>query len=116
MNITIKGPGEIVVRFIDQNGKALLQETIRVSGSGMVEAKRDINLSLETLSGQVLVSPVLIQQGEKQQVTFDGEHHSSFTRKRCQEIGCTQNITEDAAHGHAQPLQEGAIHLPSAQK
>lgn len=93
----------------------MIQESIRISGSETIEAKRDTSLFAETISGQVLVSPVLVRQGEKQQVTFDGEHHSSFTKKRCQEIGCTQSVAEDAVRGCAQGLQEDTVRLPSAQ-
>ena len=115
MEIVIKGSGEIVVRFIDRRGKTLIQETIRISGSETIEAKREISLFAETFSGQTLVSPVLVRQGEKQQITFDGEHHASFTKKRCQEIGCTQSVTEDAVRSYAQGLQPDTIRLLSAQ-
>jgi hypothetical protein len=115
MEIAMKGSGEIVVRFIDRRGKTLMQESIRISGSETIEAKREISLFVETFSGQVLVSPVLVRQGEKQQVTFDGEPHASFTKKRCHEIGCTQSVTEDAVRSYARGLQEDTIRLPSAQ-
>jgi hypothetical protein len=115
VEIVIKGSGEIVVRFIDRRGKTLIQESIRVSGSETVEAKRDISLCAETFAGQVLISPVLVRQSEKQQVTFDGEHHSPFTKKRCQEIGCTQSVAEDAERGCAQAIQADTIHLPNTQ-
>jgi hypothetical protein len=114
MEIVIKGSGETVVRFIDRKGKTLLQESIRVSGSKAVEAKRDVNLFVETLSGEVLVSPVLVRQSEKQQVTFAGETPSSYTKTRCQEIGCTQSVVEDAERGCVQGLQADVIHLPNA--
>ncbi len=111
MEIVIKGSGETVVRFIDRKGKTLLQESIRVSEK--VEAKRDIDLSVETLAGELLVSPVLVRQSEKQQVTFGGEKPSAYTKKRCQEIGCTQSVVEDAERGCAQSLQADVIRLPN---
>jgi len=114
MEIVIKGAGETVVRFIDRKGKTLLQESIRVSGSEKVEAKRDIDLFVQTSAGEILVSPVLARQSEKQQVTFAGEKPSSFTKKRCQEIGCTQSVVEDAERGCAQGLQTDVIRLPNA--
>jgi hypothetical protein len=114
VEISIKGPGEIIVRFIDRRGKTLIQESIRVSGSETVEAKREIDLFAETVSGQVSIAPVLIRQNEKQQVTFDGQDHSSFTKKRCQEIGCIQSVTEDALRGCARGLQTSAVRLPTA--
>jgi len=113
MEIVIKGSGETVIRFIDRKGKTLLQESIRVYGSERVEAKRDINLFVETFAGEVSVSPVLVRQSEKQQVTFGGEEPSSYTKKRCQEIGCTQSVVEDAERGRAQSLQADVIRLPN---
>ena len=80
MEIVIKGSGETVIRFIDRKGKTLLQESIRVHGSEKVEAKRDINLFVETSAGEVSVSPVLVWQSEKQQVTFGGEEPSAYTK------------------------------------
>lgn len=114
MEIVIKGSGEVVVRFIDRSGKTLIQESIRVSGSETVEAKRDISLFAETFAGHVLVSPVLVRQGEKQKVTFDGESPAAFTKKRCQEICCPRYVAEDAERGYAQGLQADEISLPSA--
>src|SRR5262249_55090781 len=105
MEIVIKGSGETVVRFIDRKGKTLLQESIRVYGSEKVEPKREITLFVETSAGEVSVSPVLVRQSAKQQVTFAGEKPSSYTKKRCQEIGCTQGVVEDAERGCAQGLQ-----------
>ena len=67
MEIVIKGAGETVVRFIERKGTTLLQESIRVSGSEKVEAKRDIDLFVQTSAGEILVSPVLARQSEKQQ-------------------------------------------------
>lgn len=116
MEINIKGPGEIVVRFIDRKGKTLIQESIRVSGSETIEAKREVNLFAETSSGQVLMAPVLVRQNEKQHVTFDGEHYVSFTKRRCQEIGCVQSVIEDALRGCVQGIQADTIQLPSEKR
>ena len=114
MEIVIKGSGETVIRFIDRKGKTLLQESIRVYGSEKVEAKRDINLFVETFAGEVSVSPVLVRQSEKQQVTFGGEEPSAYTKKRCHEIGCSQSVVEDAERGRAQSLQTDVIRLPNS--
>ena len=114
MEIVIKGSGETVIRFIDRKGKTLLQESIRVYGSERVEAKRDINLFVETFAGEVSVSPVLVRQSEKQQVTFGGEEPSAYTKKRCHEIGCSQSVVEDAERGRAQSLQADVIRFPNA--
>ena len=102
MDIAIAGEGEIVIRFIDQKGRTLIQEKLVVSGSPTVEARRTIALSVQTTSGGVLLSPVLVRQSNPQQrVTFDREKPSRFTRKRCEEIGCTTNVANDAERGCA---------------
>ena len=108
----IKGSGETVVRFIDRKGKTLLQESIRVYGSEKAEAKRDVNLIVETVAGEVLVSPVLVRQSEKQQVTFGGEAPSAYTKRRCQEIGCAESVVADAERGCAQGLEPHVSRLP----
>jgi len=43
-----------------------------------------------------------------------GEKPSSYTKKRCQEIGCARSVVEDAERGCAQGLQAGVIRLPNA--
>lgn len=116
MEIIVKGAGEVVIRFIDRKGKTLIQESIRVSGSETVEARRDVNLFAETSAGQIFVSPVLVRQGEKQQVTFGGENPSSFTKRRCQEIGCPQSVADEAEHSCVQGLHTDVIGLSSVQK
>jgi hypothetical protein len=113
VEINIKGPGEIVVRFINRKGKTLIQESIRISGSETIEAKREVNLFVETSSGQVSMAPVLVRQKENQHVTFDGEPYVSFTKRRCQEIGCAQSVIEDALHGCSQGIQADTIQLPN---
>ncbi|MDD5577735.1 MAG: hypothetical protein PHY16_00475 [Methylobacter sp.] len=110
MEISITGEGEVVIRFIDQNGRTLLQEKIVVSGSPTVEARRSIELSLKTTSGVKLIAPVLVRQSSPQQsVVFDREQPSIFTRKRCEEIGCTTEIADDAERGCAETPAEGML-------
>lgn len=110
MEISITGEGEVVIRFIDQKGLTLLQEKIVVSGSPTVEARRSIALSVKTTSGARLLAPVLVRQSNPQQcVTFDREQPSCFTRKRCEEIGCTSDIANDAERGCAAPPAQGAV-------
>ena len=111
MEIVIKGSGETVVRFIDRDGKTLLQERIRVSGSPKVEAKREVSLVVNTISGERLVSPVLVRQGDKQEVTFSGEKPAAYARRRCQEIGCSQSTADDAERGCAHGLPSRALRL-----
>lgn len=110
MEIAIIGPGEVMIRFIDQKGQTLIQEKLTVSGSPTVEGIRAIDLSVSTISGRVPLAPVLIRQSNpKQRVTFDSEIPSRFTQKRCREIGCTTKVAREAARGRiAQPAQTGA--------
>jgi len=114
MEIAIAGEGEVVIRFIDSKGRTLVQEKLVVSGSPTVEARRIIALSVETSSGGTLLAPVLIRQSNpKQHVTFDRENPSRFTRKRCEEIGCTTNVAAEAERGCAAPpaLGDAAVLL-----
>jgi hypothetical protein len=112
MEIVIKGTGEVVICFIDRKGKTLVQERILSSGSDTVETRRSVSLVAETTNGHVLLSPVLVRRSENQQVTFDDHSPSSFTKKRCQEVGCTQNATDEAERGYAQLLQTDELQLP----
>jgi hypothetical protein len=110
MEISIIGEGEVVIRFIDQNGRTLLQEKIVVCGSPTVEARRSIELSVKTINGARLLAPVLVRQSNVQQsVTFDREQPSRFTRQRCVEIGCPSEIADDAERGCAAPLAQGVL-------
>ncbi len=109
MEISIIGPGEVVIRFIDSKGETLVQETVVVSGSPTVEGRRTIDLSVRTADGQRPLAPVLVRQGNsKQRVMFDGDTPSRFTQKRCKEIGCTVKVAKAAASGQATPPRQGA--------
>jgi len=103
VEIAIRGEGALVIRFIDKSGQTLLQERLTVSGSPKIEARRIVELSLETTTGRrALVAPVLVQQSNaKQRVTFDGETPARFARRRCQAIGCEARIARSAAAGEA---------------
>ena len=101
MEIAITGEGEVVIRFIDPSGKTLLQERIAVSGSPTTEARRIVDLRLDTTAGRAQLAPVLMQQSAHQRVTFNGEIPSRFTRRRCKEIGCDAKTVQSAASGKA---------------
>ena len=105
MEILIKGPGEVTICFIDSSGKTLLQEKLRSAGTPSIAARRPVSLLLHTHRGHVDVAPVLVDRGEKQQVTFDGDEPEAFTRRRCRDIGCNDAVAEDAARGRAQLLR-----------
>ena len=102
IEISIRGEGEIVLRFIDASGRTLMQERISVCGSPKVEARRVVALSLRTSSGDAPIAPVLVKQSNPvQRVQFDGEAPSRFTRRRCKEIGCSGEVGAQAARGLA---------------
>lgn len=110
MEIAVIGEGEVIIRFIDQKGRTLLQEKLVIFGSATVQARRSIALSVGTKSGPMLVAPVLVGQSNPQQrVTFDREQPSRFTHKRCEEIGCTSDIVSDAERGCAAPLAQDTV-------
>src|SRR5919201_5292936 len=110
MEIAIAGEGEVVIRFIDQTGQTLIEERIVVSGSPTVEARRIIALSAGTAGGRVMLAPVLVRQSNpRQQVRFDGEKPSRFTRKRCEEIGCAPNVADDAERQCVAPPAQGGV-------
>jgi hypothetical protein len=105
MEIAIKGEGEVVVRLIDRRGRALIQENVVVSGSPAVEARRIVPLAVTTPEGEVALAPVLVHQSNPQQeVSFDGQKPTAFTRRRCEEIGCSSSIAADAERGRVQPV------------
>jgi hypothetical protein len=105
VDIVIKGAGEVVICLIDRSGKTMLQERLRSSGSPTIAARRPVSLLLHTRQGHITVAPVLISCGESQQVTFDGDEPTAFTRRRCREIGCSDAVAEEAARGHAPLLR-----------
>jgi hypothetical protein len=108
MEVTIRGEGEIVIRFIDARGQTLLEERVAVSGSRTVEARRIVPVALETTDGAVSLAPVLVRRSNpRQRVTFDGQAPSAWTRKRCREIKCPPGIVADAARGLAPEVAPG---------
>ncbi|HXP08284.1 MAG TPA: hypothetical protein VN828_07295 [Acidobacteriaceae bacterium] len=113
MEIIINGPGEVLVCFIDPQGRTLLQERLRMCGSDGISARRPVNLSVETRNGHIEVSPVLSSKGERQHVTFDAQEPAKFTMTRCKEIGCNEAVLRAIADGQAQPLPTEPGHTPT---
>src|SRR5690349_7034371 len=111
MEIMIKGPGEVVLCFIDSKGRTLMQERLRCSGSATMGARRPIDLTTATRAGRVHLAPVLVSRGEKQSVTFDNERPEIFTRKRCIEIGCAGEVLDEAVAGRSKLLRSGPSRL-----
>lgn len=112
MEITIKGQGEVVFGLIDRTGEALIQKKITISGSPNVQAKTDVPLVVETTRGEVLVAPVLIRQSNReQQITFDDCDPTSFTKRRCQEIGCTSSVIKKAEGGRIKFIDKDTFRL-----
>jgi hypothetical protein len=114
MQIGLKGPGEIAIRLINRRGQTLVQQQIFASGPSTIELTTTVDLVVNTTDGEVLVAPVLVRQNvETQNVTFDGQPPSVFTKKRCQEIGCSPTITDEAERGCAPQLEVDVIHFPN---
>jgi hypothetical protein len=113
MEIIINGPGEVLVCFIDPQGKTLLHERLRISGSDGVSARRPVNLSVETRKGHVELSPVLKSRGGTQHVTFDGQEPDSFTMARCKDIGCSEAVLRTVSDGRVEPLPTEPGQLPT---
>jgi hypothetical protein len=113
MEIIINGPGEVFVCFIDPQGKTLVQERLRISGSDGISARRPVNLSVETSNGHVEVSPVLTSHGAKQRVTFDDQEPTTFTMARCKEIGCSEDVLRTVGDGRVELLPTESGHTPT---
>jgi hypothetical protein len=110
MEIAIIGEGEVVIRFIDRQGRTLLQERLVVSGPPGVQARRYVSLSIGTVDGRVELAPVVAAlSNRRQRVRFDGEPPARFALRRCRAIGCSAIVTRDAARGLAPaPAPPGA--------
>jgi hypothetical protein len=113
MEIIINGPGEVLVCFIDPQGKTLLQERMRIAGSESVVARRPVNLSVETRKGHVALSPVLKSYGGTQRVTFDGQEPDRFTMARCKDIGCSEAVLRTVSDGRVEPVPAQPGHSPT---
>jgi hypothetical protein len=102
VEIAIRGEGEVVIRFIDRQGRTLLQERLVVSGPPGVQARRYVSLSIGTVRGRAELVPVLASRGNpRQRVTFDGLDPARYARRRGKAIGCGATVTRDAARGIA---------------
>ena len=108
MEIAIAGEGELVIRYVDKQGRTLMQERLVVSGSPTVEARHLAPQSLQTADGPTDVAPVLVRRSNpRQRVTFDRQPPAAYARKRCKEIGCDARIVADAARGQAPAPEAG---------
>ena len=114
MEIAIAGEGVLVIRYIDKDGRTLMQERLVVSGSPTMEARHLAPHTLETTSGEAHVAAVLVSRSNpRQRVTFDRQAPAAYARRRCREIGCPPKIATEAARGRA-PEPEPRIGLSGA--
>jgi len=114
MEIAIAGEGELVIRYIDKDGRTLMQERLVVSGSATMEARHLAPHMLQTTEGAAEVAAVLVRQtNARQRVTFDRQPPAAYVRRRCKEIGCSAKIAAEAARGRA-PAPEPRIGLSAA--
>ena len=113
MEIVIKGEGEIIIRFVNYEGKTLIERKIVTSGSETIQAKTNISLMAKTISGQVSLIPVLVYQSNlKQEITFEGENPSKFCEKRCYEMNCAPSVVEDIECRRVKGLGLNRITIP----
>ena len=111
MEIAIAGEGVLVIRYIDKDGRTLMQERLVVSGSPTMEARHLAPHTLETTSGAAHVAAVLVSRSNpRQRVTFDRQAPAAYARRRCRDIGCAAKIAAEAARGRA-PEPEPRIGL-----
>ena len=109
MEIAIAGEGELVIRYIDKDGRTLMQERLVVSGSPTMQALHLAPQALQTADGATDVAAVLVRRSNpRQRVTFDRQPPAAYARKRCKEIGCAAKIAAAAARGQA-PTPEPRI-------
>ena len=102
MEIAIAGEGELVIRYIDKDGRTLMQERLVVSGSPTMEARHLAPHTLQTTDGAAEVAAVLVRRSNaRQRVTFDRQAPAAYARRRCKEIGCRAKIAVEAARGRA---------------
>ena len=114
MEIAIAGEGELVIRYIDKDGRTLMQERLVVSGSPTMQARHLAPQTLQTTDGAADVAAVLVRRSNaRQRVTFDRQAPAAYARRRCKEIGCPTKIAAEAARGRA-PEPEPRIGLSAA--
>jgi hypothetical protein len=93
MDVAIAGEGELVIRYIDKDGRTLMQERLVVSGSATMETRHLAPHTLQTTEGPAEVAAVLVRRSNtRQRVTFDGQAPAVYARRRCKEIGCPAKI------------------------
>lgn len=74
------------------------------------QGKAELPLWLETRDGQSSIAPVIVRAEENQKVQFEGEEAKTFTKKRCQDIGCSSTLIDDVLRGCVAPVQgEGLV-------
>ena len=72
MEIAIAGEGELIIRYIDKDGRTLMQERLVVSGSPTMAARHLAPQALQTAGGATDVAAVLVRRSNsRQRVTFD---------------------------------------------
>jgi hypothetical protein len=91
IELRLKGSGEAVVSLFDSRGNSLLTKRWVISGSGDLEVRSRLPLSLRTKAGQIPVIPVLIHQTDSRQtITFDGKRPADATSNRGRAIGLSK--------------------------
>ena len=113
LEVAWQGPGEVTLRFIDRDGQALLEENISAFGSPAIQCRTRRPLTLDTRDGKVDVVPVVLSRSAAiQAVTFNAQPREAYVRRRCESMGCSNAVMDEAYRGVCGPLSRPTI-LPT---
>ena len=105
LEVAWRGPGEVTLRFIDSDGQAVLEETYSAFGTPEVQFRARRPILLDTRDGQLEVAPVVVSRSTSvQSLTFDAEPWQAYVRRRCESIGCSSAVADEAYRGVCRPL------------
>ena len=84
-----------------------------VSGTPSVGAKMSVPLTLDRVGKEESLIPIVVEQSNLQQeVQFNGEEHSTFTKNRCEKIGSNSRIVEEVRRKAEETLEINELFIP----
>jgi hypothetical protein len=112
VELSWQGPGEVTLRFIDRQGQAVLEETYSACGTPGVQLHTARPLRLGARNGQLEVAPIVVSPGASvRSLTLDGQPPEPYVRRRCESIGCSTAVVDDAARGNCMALPRSGSHI-----
>jgi hypothetical protein len=115
VEIAWEGPGEVTLRFIDRAGQPRLEETYSAIGSRGVHLRARRPIALDTREGHVDVAPVVVSRSASvHSLTIDAQPWEAYVRRRCEAIGCSTAVGEEAYRGICRSLPH-PVALPSVE-